>query len=285
MAADRHLDTPYTQVEAIPDGAAQPRSSVARRTPGSRGMHGSMWLPLSVGVGLLLWEIVVLAGNYPPYLIPTPRRVAARFVTAIGDGTWWRHTQVTLTESVLGFALGFVVAVALGYALARWRPLERALSPYVAASQSLPVVAIAPLVVLWFGYGLFPKVLVCALVVFFPILVNTLVGLRNVPRDLLEVAQVYGASKLQTLRMVELPLALPILLGGVRLGLTLSITGAVVAEFVGADVGLGVLINISRGQWDTALTFVALITLISMAALFYGIATVLDRVFLSWQER
>ncbi len=231
---------------------------------------------MSLALALLLWAAVVRLGQYPEYLVPSPVRVAERFVTAIGDGTWWRHTRVTLLESLLGFGLGFGVAVPLGWALARSRPLERALSPYLAASQSMPVIAIAPLVVLWFGYGLFPKVLICALVVFFPILVNTLVGIRNVPRDLLEVAQVFGANRWQMLRLVELPLALPVLLGGVRLGLTLSITGAVVAEFIGADVGLGALLNISRGMFDTPLTFVALVTLMAIASLLYGAATALD---------
>ncbi|MDQ3326934.1 MAG: ABC transporter permease [Chloroflexota bacterium] len=235
-----------------------------------------VWPPVSLSLVLLLWAAVVWLGKYPEYLLPSPARVASRFVAAIGEGTWWRHTSVTLLESLLGFGLGFGVAVPLGWALARSRPLERALSPYLAASQSMPVIAIAPLVVLWFGYGLFPKVLICALVVFFPILVNTLVGIRNVPRELREVAQVFGANWWQMLRMVDLPLALPVLLGGVRLGLTLSITGAVVAEFIGADVGLGALLNISRGMFDTPLTFVALVTLMAIASLLYGAATAID---------
>ncbi|MDQ3856078.1 MAG: ABC transporter permease [Chloroflexota bacterium] len=248
-------------------------------------MPAWVWLPVSLLLGLLAWEAVVRVGSYPSYLIPKPAEVAARFSVALQDGTWWRHTQATLTESVLGFMLGFSVAVILGYALAKCRPLVQALSPYIAASQSLPVIAIAPLLALWFGYSLFPRVLVCALVVFFPILVNTLVGLRNIPKDLIEVAQVYGANALQTLRLVELPLALPVLLGGVRLGMTLAITGAVVAEFVGTDVGLGVLLNIAKGAFDTPLMFVALLTLITMAATFYGLATLLDRMLLDWQER
>jgi len=237
-----------------------------------------------MALGVALWEVVVRVGRYPDYLLPGPQDVAVRFGQALADGTWLRHTQVTLVESVLGFLAGFVVAVVLGYTLARQRSLERALSPYIAASQSLPIVAIAPLVVLWFGYGFFPKVLVCALVVFFPILVNTLVGIRNIPRDMLEVAQVYGANRWQTLWMVEAPLALPVLLAGVRLGLTLSITGAVVAEFVGADVGLGVLLNISSGLFDTPLMFVALVTLIAMASSFYALAVALERALLGWQE-
>jgi NitT/TauT family transport system permease protein len=235
-----------------------------------------------VTLGLLAWELVVRVGGYPPYLLPSPWDVADRFMSAVGEGIWWRHTRVTLQESLLGFGLGFAVAATLGYAIARWRPLERALGPYIAATQSLPVVAIAPLVVLWFGYGLFPKVLVCALVVFFPILVNTVVGIRNVPKDLLEVAQVYGANWGQTLWLVELPLALPVLLGGVRLGLTLSITGAVVAEFVGSDVGLGVLLNIAKGAFDTPLMFVALLTLILVASAYYALAGALERLLVPW---
>ena len=282
MATGSRSETTYTQRARDAEDTAE--AVRASRHP-RRSLPGWMWLPLSLVAGLLLWAAVVRLMSYPEYLLPSPERVASRFLSAVREGIWWRHTRVTLRESLLGFGLGFTVAVTLGYLLARWRLLERALSPYIAASQSLPVVAIAPLVVLWFGYGLFPKVLVCALVVFFPILVNTLVGLRNVPKDLLEVAQVYGASRLQTLWLVELPLALPVLLGGVRLGLTLSITGAVVAEFVGADAGLGVLLTITRGTFDTPLMFVALATLILMAVLFYALATALDRILLSWQER
>lgn len=254
-------------------------SNLANRVP------GYIWIVVSFVTFLVVWEGLVSLGHYPNYLIPTPARVASRWVSAIGDGTWWTHTQVTLSESLLGFLLGFLVAVALGYVLAKSRLLSRALSPYVAASQSLPVIAIAPFLVLWFGYDLFPKVLVCALIVFFPILVNTLVGIRNIPRDMLEVAQVYGASRWQTIRMVEFPLALPVLLGGVRLGLTLSVTGAVVAELIGADTGLGVLINIANGSYDAPLRFVAMFTLILMAVIYYGTASLLDKWFLDWQDK
>lgn len=246
---------------------------------------GWLWMPASALILVAAWALLVRLAHYPTYLLPGPGAVASRFVTAVADGTWWWHTRVTLIESLLGFALGFSVAVVIGYLLSRSRLLERTLGPYIAASQSLPVVAIAPLVVLWFGYGLFPKVLVGALVVFFPILVNTLVGIRNVPRELLEVAQVYGATRMQTLRMVELPLALPVLLAGVRMGITLSTTGAVVAEFVGADTGLGVLLNISKGMFDTPLMFVALITLIVMASTLYALATLFDRWLINRMER
>jgi NitT/TauT family transport system permease protein len=139
------------------------------------------------------------------------------------------------------------------------------LSPYIVASQSVPIVAIAPLLVIWFGPGLFSKVLICALIVFFPVLVNTIVGLRSVPEELHDLMRSLQATRWQTIRYLEIPAALPVFLGGLRIGATLSVIGAVVGEFVGSDRGLGFLINIGRGQYDTALVFVAVFSLIIMA--------------------
>ncbi|HET8626753.1 MAG TPA: ABC transporter permease [Thermomicrobiales bacterium] len=241
-----------------------------------------LWVPLSLLAGLLLWQMVVALGHYPAFILPGPGRVAARFVAAVRDGTWWWHTQVTLVESLLGFALGFAVATPLGYVLAHRPFLERLAAPYIAASQALPVIAIAPLLLLWLGFGLLPKVLVAALVVFFPILVNTVTGLRGIDPSLREVALVYGASRWQTVRLVELPLALPTLLSGVKIGFTLAVTGATVAEFIGASRGLGLLLNISKGLFDTPLLFVALVTLIAMAIVAYGFVSLLERLLIRW---
>jgi NitT/TauT family transport system permease protein len=239
-------------------------------------------VPLSLLAGLLVWQWLVSARNLPAFILPGPGRVAARFVTALHDGTWWLHTRTTLAESLLGFALGFVIATVLGYLLAHVPLLERLAAPYIAASQALPIVAIAPLLLLWLGFGLLPKVVVAALVVFFPILINTITGLRRIDRSLVEVAQVYGASRAQTFWLVELPLALPTMLGGVKIGFTLAVTGATVAEFMGASRGLGVLLNISKGLFDTPLLFVALLTLVVMAVLAYSLVSLLERVLIRW---
>jgi NitT/TauT family transport system permease protein len=152
------------------------------------------------------------------------------------------------------------VATVLGYLLARSLHLERLLSPYIVASQSIPIVAIAPLLVIWFGPGLFSKILVCALIVFFPVLVNTVVGVRSVPPDLRDLMRSLQSSRWQTLKYLELPAALPVFLGGLRIGATLSVIGAVVGEFVGAKSGLGFLVNVGRGIYDTSLVFVAVFT-------------------------
>lgn len=239
-------------------------------------------VPLSLALGVLAWHWLVIARDIPAFILPPPGRVAARFVSAVADGTWWGQTRVTLVESLLGFALGFVVANVLGYILAHVPALERLVGPYIPASQALPVVAVAPLLILWLGYGLAPKVVAAALMVFFPMLISTIGGLRRIDPSLREVAQVYGANRWQTLAYVELPLALPTILSGIKIGFTLAVTGATVAEFMGADRGLGVLLNVSRGLFDTALLFVALLTLVGLAMIAYGIVSVLERVLVKW---
>jgi NitT/TauT family transport system permease protein len=190
------------------------------------------------------------------------------------------HTAVTLGEVLAGLGLGLVLASGLGYVIAKSPALERVLTPYIVASQSVPIVAIAPLLVIWFGSGLRSKVLICALIVFFPILINSVLGLRSVEPDLRDLLRSLKASRWQTFTKLELPAALPILLGGLKVGATLSVIGAVVGEFVGADRGLGFLINFAKGQYDTALVFVAVIALVLIALGLYGVVTVLERVLL-----
>lgn len=191
---------------------------------------------------------------------------------------------MTLTEVLSGLALGMSVAVVVGYALAKSRTIERLLSPYVVASQSIPIVAIAPLLVIWFGAGRLSKVLISALIVFFPILVNTVVGVRSVPADLRDLMRSLRATRWQTLTKLEMPAALPVLFGGLKIGATLSVIGAVVGEFVGADEGLGFLVNIGRGLYDTALVFVATFALIAMALVLYGLVAWLERRLLGWRD-
>jgi NitT/TauT family transport system permease protein len=147
------------------------------------------------------------------------------------------------------------------------------------------VVAIAPLLVIWFGAGLLSKVLIAALIVFFPVLINTIVGLRSVPAGLRDLMRSLQATSWQTFRLLEVPAALPVFLGGLKVGATLAVIGAVVGEFVGADRGLGFLVNLGRGMYDTALVFVAIFTLVTMAMLLYGAVALLESRLLSWQKR
>ncbi|MCS7011262.1 MAG: ABC transporter permease, partial [Anaerolineales bacterium] len=203
---------------------------------------------------------------------------------ALGEDNLILHTAVTLGEILLGLLTGTLAAVGLGYAIAKSRTFERLVAPYLVASQAIPIVAIAPLLVIWFGPGMFSKVLICALIVFFPVLVNTAVGVRAVPRALYDLMRSLRADRGQIIRLLEVPATLPILLGGLRIGATLSVIGAVVGELVGADRGLGFLINTARGLYDTALVFVAVFTLIALALALYSLVAGLEKKFLSWQE-
>jgi len=222
-------------------------------------------LPLSLAMAVSLWYALARLGNFPPFILPTPDLVLERMLRALADGSLFRHSVITLKEVLAGLALGVVTATALGYLLAKSRTFERFLAPYIVASQSVPIVAIAPLLVIWFGPGLLSKVLICALIVFFPVLINTIVGVRSVPEELQDLMRSLQATRWQILVLLEIPASLPVLLGGLRIGATLSVIGAVVGEFVGADRGLGFLINMGRGQYDTALVFVAVFALVELA--------------------
>lgn len=241
--------------------------------------------PVLLLLALLGWELLVRWREYPAFILPGPGRVGARLLVTLQDGSLARHTLITLQEVLAGLALGAGAAIALGYLLAKSPRLERLLAPYIVASQSVPVVAIAPLLVIWFGSGLTSKVLICALIVFFPVLVNTIVGLRSVPEELRDLMRSLQASRWQTIAHLEAPAAMPVFLGGLRIGATLAVIGAVVGEFVGADRGLGFLINVGRGQYDTALVFVAVFTLAALALALYGAVVLAESRLLAWQQR
>lgn len=236
------------------------------------------WLPALL-LGMLIvaaWQIVAQSGAVSSFLLPAPLVVLGSFWGSLGNGLLWSYAQTTIIESLLGFALGAAIALPLGYGIARSRFVARTFEPYVAASQALPAVALAPLLVLWLGFDLKPVVVLCALIVFFPAVVNTVLGIRLLDRDVLDAARVDGAGRWPLLWRIELPLALPSILSGLRTSLTLSITGAVVGEFVLGDQGLGGLLNIARGNFDTPLVFATLLTLGLLAAALYGIMRFLE---------
>jgi NitT/TauT family transport system permease protein len=238
----------------------------------------------SLLLGLLIWWLVSRFAGLPAFVLPSPGAVWRRFMVALTDGSLALHTGSTLAEVLLGLVLGVGLATVIGYAVAKSRVLDRMLSPYLVASQAVPLVAIAPLLVIWFGPGMSSKVLICAMIVFFPVLVNTVVGVRAVPPALHDLMRSLHASKAQILWKLEVPAALPVFLGGLRIGATLAVIGAVVGELVGSDRGLGFLINVGRGQYDTALVFVAVFMLIGLALCLYGIVAWLEGRTLGWQD-
>jgi len=242
-------------------------------------------IPLSVFLAILIWELVSRFAEFPIFILPTPGLVWDKLILAIGDGSLIRHSFYTLIEVVTGLIIGVIVATVLGYVLAKSPIIEKLLAPYIVASQSVPIVAIAPLLIIWFGSGIFSKVLICALIVFFPVLVNTIVGIRSVPEDLHDLMRSLKSTRWQHITKLEIPAAMPVILGGLRIGATLAVIGAVVGEFVGADRGLGFLINVARGQYDTAMVFVSVMTLVILAMLLYGSVTLLESRLLGWYQR
>ena len=244
------------------------------------------WLGLiSSLVGLLAWYFIARYSGLPSFILPSPLSVWTRFLRALSDGSLIYHTGITFSEIVLGLLVGTIFATVVGYLLAKSRSLERVLSPYLVASQAIPVVAIAPLLVIWLGDGILSKVVICALIVFFPVLVNTIVGVRAVPIALYDLMNSLHASRAQILWKVEVPASLPVFLGGLRIGATLSVIGAIVGELVSAERGLGFLLQLGDFQYDTPMVFVAVFTLIALALMLYGIVTLLEKRFLKWQER
>ncbi len=229
---------------------------------------------------LAIWSVVVSLGDYPPFILPSPAAVAERLGQVITDASLWSHTAVTLIEVLAGLGLGALFATLLGYALAHSRVAEQILAPYIVASQSMPTVAIAPLLVIWFGTGLLSKVVVCALIVFFPILINTVTGVRSVDRGLQDLMSTLEASRWQTIWLLEVPAALPVLISGFKVGATLSVIGAVVGEFVASTSGLGYLLKQGQQLYDTPLIFVALATLVLLAQMLYGSVVLAEQVLL-----
>jgi NitT/TauT family transport system permease protein len=273
------------------EGVAAPADVSAGRGQGFWPTAALGWLraaapALLLGMAVLaLWQLVTVTGAVLPYYLPAPGDVLRAWLRGVGlSGTSSRATPLllrygltTLSESVAGFLLGTAIAIPLGYGIARSQVLARALQPYLAAMQALPAIALAPLLTLWLGYDSPSVIALCALIVFFPMVVNTALGMRTLDRDVLDAARVAGADGWSLFRSMEFPLALPSILAGLRVGLTLSITGAVVGEFVVGDQGLGALLIIASSQSDKPLEFATLLTLALLAAILYGVARLAER--------
>lgn len=243
------------------------------------------WLGLfSIILGIFAWEYLVRLSGLPRFILPSPLDVWTRLLKSLADGSLLYHTGVTLLEVMLGLLLGVTLATVLGYSIAKSRSLEKVLAPYLVASQAIPIVAIAPLLVIWLGHGIISKVIICALIVFFPVLVNTVVGVRAVPPALYDMMNSLRATRWQVMSKLEVPASLPVLLGGLRIGATLSVIGAIVGELVDAKAGLGFLLKVGDFQYDTSMVFVAVIMLVALALSLYGFVTLLERKFLKWQQ-
>jgi len=233
---------------------------------------------VALAVALLLWKAVVIVSGFPPFILPPPEAVGRRLVEAWLDGTIAPHARATLVEIGLGFFVGSMLALVVGYGLGRSALVARLVSPYIVAAQATPILALAPVLVLWFGPGLPGKVVICALIVFFPIAVSAMVGIRSVDAGLLELGRSLRATRRQVLLTLEIPAALPAIFGGLRIGITLAVVGAIVSEWAGAEQGLGVLVNLARGSlFDTPLMFATLVTIAAIGVVLYLAVVLVER--------
>lgn len=235
--------------------------------------------PVLFGVLLLTlwWQLTRGGSSIPSYLLPTPADVVGRLRDMVVGGEIWPYLGVTVLEAFGGCLVGSLVALPLAVLIHRSRWAAAAFAPFLGATQAIPAIALAPLLVLWIGYGLVAVVTLCSLMVFFPILISTVVGLRHVDGDVINAARIDGASSLGLLYHVEAPLALPSVLAGLRNGFTLSVTGAVVGEMVMGGRGVGMVLTVQRDSVDTAGMFASILVLCVVASTVYTLIQVWER--------
>lgn len=244
----------------------------------------SLWLAPSLLVLAAVggWEVAVRWAETPRWLLPPPSGVAQTLVT--DRALLLGHARVTLTEVLLGFGLALLVGILLAIAIDASTVIERALYPLVVATQTVPVPALAPLLLVWFGYGLLPKVLVTALVGFFPIAVNTVDGLRATDRDVVALLQSLGASRWTRFRLARLPSALPFIFSGAKIAVAVCVIGAVFGELVGAKAGLGYLLTRGIAQFQTERVVAAIVLLSLMGSGLFALVALAERLLLPWRR-
>lgn len=226
------------------------------------------------------WEILTRATDVSPLILPGPTVVIGTLV--LNFGHLLTHAAITLAEAGLGFLLGAVVAVALAVAFQFSATAKRSLYPYAIAVKAIPLVALAPIIVVWFGTGASSKVVLAAIISFFPVLVNTVQGLRSVESEALDLMVTFSASKAEVLRKVRFPTALPYIFSGMKISATFAVVGAVVAEFVGSQRGIGYLIKSSSYYLDTSLTFAAIIVAAAAGLAFFGAVAFAEWLLIFW---
>ncbi|MEF9964950.1 MAG: ABC transporter permease [Comamonas sp.] len=236
-----------------------------------------LWAAALLVLLLAVWEGAGRLGGVSALVLPVPSAILQSLWAGLASGYFWPHLLATVQAVLLGLAAGASFGLLAGMALAESVLLERVLKPYVVVSQVVPKLALAPLFVLWFGFGMLPTVLITALVCFFPLMENTLTGLRQVEAQRLQLFRMLGASRLQTLVRLKLPTGFPAILAGLRVAVVLALVGAVVAEFMGASQGLGAVVIASQGMMDTSLMFAALLLIAALGLLLYQACLLLER--------
>ena len=286
------MAVPRTGDEAVGDSAPGAITGDPAETPGlarSRGLGlpadlGRWTAPLISFVLIVVgWQLLIVVARLQPFVLPPPAAVWTAFannVAALMANTW-----VTLLETLAGFFLSIVVAVPLAIAISASAPLRNGIYPFLLLGQSVPKQAIAPLLLLWLGYGDGPKVVLAFLTAFFPIVVNTAIGLQMTPPEMLDLGRLLSASRWRVFTKVTFPAAMPYFFAGLKVAISLAIVGAVIGEFIGADRGLGQMIVVATANAQTPLAFAAILMLSLLGIALFGLICLAERIICPWYNR
>jgi NitT/TauT family transport system permease protein len=270
-----------TKIASLRDqNGPSPATSQSKIGPGTARLISALMPFVGFGALLLVWLFITTVFKIPDYLLPSPVAVVRRVSLE------WRillsQTSYTLIEILAGFLGGILIGIPMAFAVVLSRQVERIVLPMVVASQAIPKVAIAPILVIWLGFGLFPKIVISFLIAFFPILVSTIAGLKSVETEMIDLVRSMGASTTKIMLRVRLPSALPQIFSGLKVAIALAVVGAIVGEFVGADRGLGYLLLTATGALDGTLVWAALLVLIGLGILLFQIVAAIERVAIRW---
>ena len=232
-------------------------------------------IPLELGLLYFIFVFIKDRFSIPDYIFPHPFLVLKRFLQTFNDGSIFPHVTATVYESLLGFLLAFLMTTLLGYLIAKSRLLSNLTMPYLIAANTIPSVALAPFLVLWFGFGIAPKIITVVIIVFFPMLINNMSAITIAEENVRDLVSFYRPSRFKTFFKFELPSALPVIFSGVKVSITLSVIGAVIGEFVSGHRGLGSLVSQAKANFDVELMFVGLIWLIILGLVYFGLANTL----------
>jgi NitT/TauT family transport system permease protein len=235
---------------------------------------------LLIVILLVLWELAIRIFKIPPYLIPAPQNVVKQLIAE-----WpklWRESLVTTYATLGGFALSVLFGIPMALMIAYSRTVESFVYPLLVFSQSVPKIAIAPLFVVWFGFGIVPKIIAAFMLGFFPVVVSTVVGFKSVESEMLDLARSMKAGRLRTFVHISFPQALPSIFAGLKVSITLAVVGAVVGEFVGSNSGIGYVLQVANGNFDLPLMFAALVVLSMIGVILFVAIDVIERLMIPW---
>jgi NitT/TauT family transport system permease protein len=249
-----------------------------------RMLGNKLATPLVFGVILVVWKVYVEMFDVSAFVLPPPERIGVAILTMVQQPRTWYHTWVTLQETLAGFGFALVFGVIIGAALGRIAWLERVLKPVIIALQVIPKIALVPLFVMWFGFGMTSKIVIAAVLAFFPIMTNTLLGVKSVPEGHLDLLRSLNASRFQTFLRVEFPSALPYVLAGMEMGIVFAIIGAVVGEFLGGSSGLGYLAVATLNSFQVEQLFATIFILTAIGLALYLVVVGLRRLLIPWHE-